>query len=314
MSILLTNSVAVAGHEKTISMLKDGFSSLDAIESGIRLVESDPYVKWVGYGGHPNMLGKVQLDAGIMDGSNMHAGGVGAISGYAHPISVARKIMEELPHVILVGEGAERFANDCGAEKSDNITDSAIADWKEWLENHLTDDEKKKWPDISLIRPSQLTACNKTAKGTTVFLSIDQKGNISAGSSTSGWSFKFPGRLGDSPMIGSGIYADNRYGAAACTGMGELTIRSNTAHSVLMYLKMNMSLRDACCEALNDLRHIQTDFRGGVSIYAIDKNGEYCVVSAKSKYDGLPECDPFFWYWNGSGESVEKINAECFEW
>ncbi len=314
MAFLLTNSVAVAGHESTVKTLNEGGSSLDAIEQGIRLVESDPDVKWVGFGGHPNMLGKVQLDAGIIDGSNMRAGAVGAISGYAHPISVARKLMNELPHVFLVGEGAERFAHECNAEKSDNLTESSIADWKTWLDSHLTEDEKKNWPNISLIRPSQLTACNKTAKGTTVFLAIDNNGNISAGSSTSGWSFKYPGRLGDSPAIGSGIYADNRYGAAACTGMGELTICSNTAHSVLTYLKMKMSLRDACCEALNDLRYIQTDFRGGVTIYAMDKYGEYCVVSVKAEQNGLPECDPYFWYWNGSEPSVQKIDAECFEW
>ncbi len=314
MAFLLTNSVAVSGHSTTIKMLKEGCHSLDAIESGIRLVESDIGAGWVGYGGHPNILGKVQLDAGIIDGSNFHAGAVGAVSGYAHPISIARKVMEELPHVLLVGEGAERFAADCNSEKNDNLTKKAKEDWIDWLEVHLTEEEKRNWPDISLIRLSQMTACPKTAKGTTIFLGIDNNGNISAGSSTSGWSFKYPGRLGDSPIIGSGIYADNRYGAAACTGMGELTIRSNTAHSVLIYLKMNMTLREACCEALNDLRRIKTDFRGGISIYALDKNGDYCVVSVKAESEGLPECDPYFWYWNGSDPSVQKINAECFKW
>lgn len=314
MAFLLTNSVAVAGHEKTIKLLNEGRSSLDAIESGIRLVESDPEVRWVGFGGLPNVLGKVQLDAGIIDGSNFHAGAVGAISGYAHPISVARKLMDELPHVLLVGEGAERFAHDINAERSDNLTDISVAEWKAWLDEHLNESEKKNWPNISLIRLSQLTATNKTAKGTTVFLAIDNNGNISAGSSTSGWSFKYPGRIGDSPAIGSGIYADNRYGAAACTGMGELTIRSNTAHSVILYLKMKMSLKDACLEALNDLRNIQTDFRGGVTIYAMDKNGEHCVVSARSEQDGLPECDPYFWYWNGVDPSVQKIDADMYEW
>ena len=257
MAFLLTNSVAVAGHETTVKLLNEGYSSLDAIEHGIRLVESDPNAKWVGFGGYPNMLGKVQLDAGIIDGSNMHAGAVGAISGYAHPISIARKVMDELPHVLLVGEGAEKFAKECNAEKNDNLTDSSLSEWRSWLDERLYKDEKEKWPDIPLARLSRLTACDKTAKGTTVFLAIDNNGNISAGSSTSGWSFKYPGRLGDSPVIGSGIYADNRYGAAACTGMGELTIRSNTAHSVILYLKMKMSLREACFEALNDLRHIQ---------------------------------------------------------
>lgn len=314
MAFLLTNSVAVPGHKTTIELLRKGASSLDAIESGIRFVESDPETGWVGYGGHPNMLGKVQLDAGIIDGSNFHAGAVGAISGYAHPISIARKVMEKSPHVVIVGEGAERFAADCGCEVNDNLTEKAVADWKNWLNLNMSEYEKKNWPDVSLIRLSQLTANPKTAKGTTIFLCIDDNGNISAGSSTSGWSFKYPGRLGDSPIIGSGIYADNEYGAAACTGMGELTIRSNTAHSVIMYLKMGMSLRDACFEALNDLRRIQIKFKGGVSIYAIDKNGKYYVVSIKSEADGLPECDPYFWYWDGTGSNIQKIDAVLCKW
>lgn len=99
MAILLTNSIATAGICKTITLLKDNESSLDAIESGIRLVESDPNASWVGYGGHPNLLGKVELDAGIMEGASLHSGSVGALSGYSHPISVARKVMEKLPHV-----------------------------------------------------------------------------------------------------------------------------------------------------------------------------------------------------------------------
>ncbi len=314
MAVLLTNSIAIAGHEKTISMLKNGSSSLDAIEEGIKLVESDPGAGWVGYGGHPNLLGKIELDAGIIDGSNLHAGAVGALSGYSHPISVARKVMEELPHVLLVGDGACRFAKDCHAEEGENMTPKTRSDWENWLEENRNEDEKENWPNSSLIRLSMLTACNKTAKGTTIFLAQDNKGNISAGSSTSGWSFKYPGRLGDSPVIGSGIYADNRYGAAACTGMGELTIRSNTARSVILYMKMNMSLRDACYEALNDLRDIQTDFRGGVSIYAIDKNGEQFVVSVNALEKGLPECDPYYWYWSDSYKNIQKISAVCTEW
>lgn len=314
MAILLTNSVAVAGLNVTIEKLKLNYSSLDAIESGIRLVESDPEAGWVGYGGHPNLLGVVELDAGIMDGSNLHAGAVGALEGYKHPISVARKVMENLPNVFLVGRGAAKFALDCKAEAGYNLSDEAEKIWKEWLGKNLTSQESASWPDTSLIRLAGLTANNKTAKGTTIFLSRDNNGNFSAGSSTSGWSFKYPGRLGDSAVIGSGIYADNRYGAAACTGMGELTLRSNTARSVILYLKMNMSLEEACQEALNDLRAIKTDYRGGVSIYALDAKGNKCVVSVKALEEGLPECDTYYWFWNDNLEKPEKISAHLEKW
>ena len=314
MAILLTNSVAASGLDVTIEMLKHNHSSLDAIESGIRLVESDPEAGWVGYGGHPNLLGVVELDAGIMDGSNLNAGAVGALAGYKHPISVARKVMERLPNVFLVGRGAARFAMDCQMESGVNLSDEAQKCWKEWLRNNLTEHESVLWPDISLIRLAGATANNKTAKGTTVFLSRDNDGNFSAGSSTSGWSFKYPGRLGDSAVIGSGIYADNRYGAAACTGMGELTLRSNTARSVILYLKINMSLEEACQEALNDLRSVKADYRGGVTIYALDAQGNKCVLSVKALEEGLPECDTYYWYWDDNLEKPEKISALMEKW
>lgn len=314
MAVLLTNSIAVSGISVTVDLLRRNASSLDAIESGIRLVESDPRAGWVGYGGHPNLLGNVELDAGIMDGMTLKAGAVGALSGYLHPISVARKVMEKLPHVLLVGYGASRFAKDCNAEAGDNLIDQARNDWLDWLNKNLSSDELKQWPEGNLTRLSMLTADNKTAKGTTVFLSRDTEGNFCAGSSTSGWSFKYPGRLGDSPVIGSGIYADNRFGAAACTGMGELTMRANTARSVILYLKMNMTLSEACHEAINDLRTIKSDFRGGVTIYAIDTEGNRFVLSVKTMVDGLPDCDTFYWYWDDKMHEAQKINTIMTEW
>ena len=314
MAILLANSIATSGTDKAITLLKKGSSSLDAIESGIRLVESDPNAGWVGYGGHPNLLGKVELDAGIIDGASLRAGAVGALSGYSHPISVARKVMESLPHVFLVGDGAARFAGDCNAEVGDNLSSQSCEDWNNWLNKNRTIQEARNWPDANLIRLSMLTANNKTAKGTTVFLAQDNEGNFCAGSSSSGWSFKYPGRLGDSPVIGSGIYADNRYGAAACTGMGELTLRSNTARSVILYLKMKMTLKDACYEALNDLRDVKVDFRGGVTIYALDIKGNQCVLSVKALENGLPECDTYYWYWDDKCDTLIKKNAIMGSW
>ena len=219
-----------------------------------------------------------------------------------------------MPHVFLAGNGAAKFAEDCNAETGDNLTVRTCKDWNDWLNNNRNLSESNNWPDVSLIRLSMLTANNKTAKGTTIFLAQDNDGNFSAGSSSSGWSFKYPGRLGDSPVIGSGIYADNRYGAAACTGMGELTLRSNTARSVILYLKMNMTLKEACYEALNDLRAIKTDFRGGVTIYALDAKGNRFVLSVRALDKGLPECDTYYWYWDNQYDEPVKMNAVMENW
>ena len=314
MSVLLANSIALSGLSSTIDSLKKFESSIDSVEKGIRLVESDPEAGWVGFGGAPNMLGEVELDAGIMDGKSLNAGAVGALKGYLHPISVARMVMERTPHVLLVGDGASRFARDCGAETGDNLTEKSRKDWMDWLEKNMTLEEKAKWPDTNLLRLGMVTADPSTAKGTTVFLASDNNNNICAASSTSGWSYKLPGRIGDSCIIGSGCYADNRYGAVACTGMGELTSRINAARRVILYLKNGLSLEDACRETINDLRGLCKLLYGGISIYAIDNKSNKCMVSVKAKGANLPDCDPFCWYWDSESDSLGKIESIMETW
>ena len=148
----------------------------------------------------------------------------------------------------------------------------------------------------------------KPPGGTTTFLARDASGDIAAGVSTCGWAFKYPGRLGDSPVIGAGIYADNRYGAAACTGHGELTIRAGTARSVVLYLKMGMTLEAACAEALNDLRALKREFQGGVTIHAIDAAGRP-YVTAIGRGGGLT-C----WLWEEGMAAPEERSVAAVDW
>jgi L-asparaginase len=286
-----------------VEALRSGRPALDAVELGIRPIELDPNDRSVGVGGWPNLLGQVELDASIMDGRTLRTGAVGALRGFLHPISVARQVMERLPHVFLVGEGAARFAAECGAEAGETLTEESRTGWEAWLRQHVSPDMWAKWPDVPLAPWARLTADPETAGGTTVFLVRDARGDIAAGVSTSGWAFKYPGRLGDSPVIGAGCYADNRYGAAACTGVGELTIRAGTARSVVLYMKMGRSVEEACQEAVSDLRSLTRAYRGSVTIHAVDAQGNPYVVSAGTRED------VHYWIWMDGLEAPECCQA-----
>ncbi len=277
---ILVSSEGKYGIADGVAALCRGAAALDAVEAAIRPVEVAPECRSVGLGGWPNLLGEAELDASIMDGTTLHSGSVGALRGYKHPISIARQVMERLPHVLLVAAGAERFAAEIAAEPGPAGTEGpARQGWEEWLAAHVPADVRKRWPDVPLIEWARLTADPETARGTTIALVKDGGGRIACGVSTCGWAYKYPGRLGDSPIIGAGTYADSRYGAAGCTGMGELTIRCGTARAVVLYMKMGMTVEEACREAIADLRAAERRFKGGVTLHAIDATGRPCVMA-----------------------------------
>ncbi len=258
--------------------LRAGRSALDAIEMGVRAVEADAEDHSVGLGGYPNALGVVELDAAIMDGRTRASGAVGALRGFAHPVSVARAVMARLPHVLLVGEGAVRFAEEIGAERAELLTEYAHQAWQDWSRQHGLDLTRLEgtplaeaaWASVDPVR----------AGGTTIYLAQDAAGDIAAVTSTSGWAWKHPGRLGDSPIVGAGLYADNRYGAAACTGMGELSIRTGLARTTVLYMKMGMSVEEAAREALDEVVTLPDWKTNGLTLYAVDAVGGYGVLSA----------------------------------
>lgn len=279
--IVVASTNGKVGIEAASNVLRSGGSALDAVEAGIRLVEANPEDHTVGYSGLPSILGEVELDASIMDGQTLCSGAVGAVKTYKYPISIARKVMESLPHVFLVGEGAERFAHELGFEQENLLSDEATKVWREGLERTLSSkaiEQLSSHKDLSsLVR---LATDPERTKGTVNFIAQDAKGNIATGVSTSGWAWKYPGRLGDSPVIGAGNYADNRYGAAACTGMGEMSIRGCTAFSLISHMKYGKSVLEAGTLAMEELRSLGGNFIQDMNIVALDKEGNHAAFSS----------------------------------
>lgn len=275
--IVVTSANGMVGIQQAIEILRGGGTALDAVEAATRLVEANPNDHTVGYGGYPNVLGEVELDASIMDGRTLKAGAVGALKGYKHPISVARKVMEELPHVLLVGEGAARFAAEMGFTEENLLTEAAAEVYRQGLSGALPEDQRD-WLtggiETNLARLARITADPEHAAGTVNFIAQDRDGNIACAVSTSGWAWKYPGRLGDSPIIGAGNYADNRYGACGCTGWGELALRCSTAHSVVLYQRLGFGLEQACRQAMLDLGSAISDPAGAImNLVAINRDG-----------------------------------------
>ena len=302
--ILLANGEGAPGVGATAERLARGEAALDAIEAGVRLVEADPNVRSVGPGSWPNILGVLQLDAAVMDGGTLRTGAVGALEGFGHPISVARAVMERLPHEILVGAGAARFAAEIGAEPTRLRTEGAEDAWRAILARNGVTPADVADPATPLAAIVREATDPERVRDTTVFLAQDETGNLCTGVSTSGWAWKYPGRLGNSPIIGAGSYADRRYGAAACTHTGEMTIRAGTARSVVLYLKMGLSLDDAVAEAMADLGHLDGGQLGTVVVHAIDARGHYRVAAHN------PEGPISYWLWTSGMAAPERRSAE----
>ncbi len=278
--VVIASANGQVGITQAMRVLKNGGSAVDAVEAGIRPVESNPDDHTVGYSGLPNLLGEVEVDASVMDGRRLQAGAVGALKNCEHAISLARKVMEELPHVLLVAGGAERFAREMGFPEKDLRTAEAEKVWREFFEDKAPSVYKERTNYLdSLKKFARLAADPERPNETVNFIAMDAQGHLAGGVSTSGWAWKYPGRLGDSPVIGAGNYADSRYGAAACTGRGEMAMRLCTAHSVVMYLKMGMSVTDAGIHAIRDLAYLVDPYFGRVSIIVMDAKGNHAGFS-----------------------------------
>jgi beta-aspartyl-peptidase (threonine type) len=277
-----------------INLLRQGGRALDAVELACRIVEDDPADHGVGFGGIPNLIGEVELDASIMDGRTLKSGGVAAVRGYGNPISLARRVMDELPHVLVVGRGAERLAAELGQPPANQVTEEGLAIWrKRYQERNIkpgtTADLRRLAREfcepVHLRDASPEAAKDRTEKddrlGTVNFLAMDRYGDLASAVSTSGIAWKYPGRVGDSPIVGAGNYCDNRYGAVACTGMGELAIRTSTARSVVLYLKMGMNMYDAGQEALRDLRDLVHEYDFRMNFIALTPQGEHAGFTTR---------------------------------
>jgi beta-aspartyl-peptidase (threonine type) len=275
----LGKAVVAGSHNAAIGMataweiLAARGSALDAVEAATRIVEDNEQDHSVGYAGYPNLLGQVQLDAAIMDGAARRVGAVGALQGYRHPISVARGVMERLPHVFLVGEGAARFAGELGMQREELLTDETRRIWQSGIDGSLPG--KLALFRGQLAQLTTLAADPEHVKGTVNVVARDVNGNLAVGVSTSGWAWKYPGRIGDSPVVGAGLYADNRYGGAACTGLGELSIRGGLVRDFIARLAAGQPLIDAGRAAIEDLASIalESPTSSVMNMLAITRDG-----------------------------------------
>ncbi len=256
--VISTWYAGLNANKEAMRILKNGGNSLDAVEKGVKIAEADAENQYVGIGGKPDRDGYVTLDACIMDW-NGNAGSVSFLQDIKHPISVARRVMEKTPHVMLVGEGAHQFALEEGFEKVDLLTKKSQKDWTEW----------KKTSEYKPI-------INTENHDTIGQLAIDKKGNISGACTTSGMAFKMHGRVGDSPIIGAGLFVDNEVGGAVATGLGEAVLRTLTSFLVVEFMRDGHSPQKACELAIGRLvkKHSNhKDFQ--VAIIALDKKGNY---------------------------------------
>ncbi len=280
MDVLLVGSTnARVGMAEGMAVLRSGGSALDAVAATIRLVESNPDDHSVGYSGLPNLLGQVELDASIMDGRTLATGAVAAMQDHQHAIDVARLVMNELPHVLIVGTGASRLADESGMARRDLLTPEAMTIWESRIEPDMADDAYSSRMLQLVGHLSRDPERPHDAHGTVNVIARDAMGNIASGVSTSGWAWKYPGRVGDSPIVGAGNYADQRFGAATCTGRGEMAQRCCTAHSVVTFMRFGLTLEEALQRAVEDLHALDDPYKSEVNIVAIDRDGRHAAAS-----------------------------------
>lgn len=253
-------------------VLSSGGAALDAVEKGVRLVEADPNERSVGYGGRPDREGRVTLDACIMD-QDANIGAVACLEHIKHPISLARAVMEKTPHVMLVGEGALQFALAQGFPRENLLTPASEAEWREWLQT-------------SRYEP----IVNIENHDTIGMLALDAAGNLSGACTTSGMAYKMHGRVGDSPIIGAGLFVDNEVGAATATGHGEEVIRVVGSHLVVELMRQGHQPQAACQEAVERILH-KFKKRGAdlkaaqIGFLALNKQGQHGAFALKPGFN-----------------------------
>lgn len=267
--VVSTWSHGLAANAEAWKVIGSNGTSFDAVEQGVRVTESDLTNRSVGIGGLPDSAGHVTLDACIMN-EHSECGSVACLEGIDHPISVARAVLEKTPHVMLVGAGARAFALDQGFAKIKTPIKEAKDAWKEWKK-----EEKRERPQI-----------NHENHDTIGMLALDQFGNLSGACTTSGWAYKIPGRVGDSPIIGAGLFVDNEIGAACATGMGEAVIRIAGSHTVVELMRQGHSPQRACELAVDRIVQKHKDLTNlQVGFIALDRSGNYGAFSVYAGFN-----------------------------
>ena len=264
--ILSTWNHGLPANDAAWKVLENDGSAMDAAEAGARVAEADPTITSVGFGGLPDEQGNVTLDACVMD-SNGNAGSVAFLQNIKHPVSVARKVMEDTKHVMLVGEGARQFAVSQGFEEMDLLTVESRQSWEEWEKNRREMTPHETHDTISVLVQ-------------------DKNGDLAGACTTSGWAYKLHGRVGDSPIIGAGLFVDNEIGCAAATGLGEEVIKTTGSFLVVELMRQGYDPTVACEEALNRVikaHNGKPDFQ--IGYIALRKDGEIGSACLKWSFE-----------------------------
>lgn len=255
--VISTWKHGLAANKAAMHSLLKGHKAIDAVEIGVKVSEADPETNSVGYGGWPDRDGCVTLDACIMDETG-NCGSVSFLQNIMHPISVARKVMEDTPHVMLSGKGALQFAIEKGFKEEDLLTEKAKKRWKKWLQT-------------SEYKP----IINIENHDTIGLLALDKEGDISGACTTSGLAWKMHGRVGDSPIIGAGMFVDNEIGGCCATGVGEAVMKTLGSFLIVELMRQGASPQEACEEGINRIIKNQNYKDMQIGYLAINKKGEH---------------------------------------
>jgi N4-(beta-N-acetylglucosaminyl)-L-asparaginase len=313
--VIISSANGLRALQKGMDILKSGGDTLDAVVSAVTVVEDDPKDSSVGYGGLPNEEGEVELDACVMHGPTMRAGSVGAVRRIKNPAKLAQTVMEKTNHVMIVADGARRFAVAEGFTEENLLTDDSRRKWLAWKAassfNWRPGIDSPDWKPSAALRQHLAPMFGDSEKeqqllaeavevilhpptGTIPCMAVDTKGDISATTTTSGLAWKIPGRVGDSPIIGAGCCVDNEVGAAGSTGKGEENIKICGGHTIVEMMRKGMSPTDACLEALARIAHNYKNDKTKLKtfhifFYAVNKDGAHGAASLWSNlYDKRP--------------------------
>jgi len=305
--VVISSANGLAACDTALQMIQAGEDTLDAVVAGVTIVEDDPNDNSVGYGGLPNELGIVELDASLMHGPTRRAGSVASVQNIKNPARLAKLVMEQTDHVMLVGNGALQFAKAWGFKEENLLTEKSRLAWLVWKQSLRDAEGHNNWTDGLDAPPGKKSAAanavpdvirrqfpgtdpetlawawevaRKPITGTINCLSLNKKGEMSGVTTTSGLSWKIPGRVGDSPIIGAGVFVDQEIGAAGSTGRGEENIRTAGAHTIVENMRHGMNPKEACLDALRRIaRNYDNDRKRleqfDINFYALRRDGEF---------------------------------------
>ena len=337
--IVISSENGLRACARAMEVLKAGGDTLDAVIAGVNINELDPEDTSVGYGGLPNEEGVVELDASVMHGPSRRCGSVASIRGIKTPSKVAKLVMEQTDHIMLVGDGALRFAKAMGFAEEDLLTEKSRLAWLAWKQSLRDPKGHSNWGEgldappkahkVSMLRNLFPHADDDTlawawdmavhpTTGTINCVALNEKGEMSGVTTTSGLAWKIPGRVGDSPIIGAGLYVDQDVGGAGSTGRGEENIRIAGAHSIIETMKRGMSPKEACLDAVKRVaRNFDNDQSRlapiDINFYALRKDGEYAGATLWSHVAKNGKLVPKKFAVNDGGESRLENCAWLYE-